>query len=97
MSLETTCAFISYPVDVSFELKNFHLMCQLLENGARLKSHSELAVAADPDGFRLSLRVHPNGANVDDKGHVSAYLMCSGGDKEHRQRWHRCQTWLHCQ
>ena len=85
MSLESTCAFLSYPIDLSFELKNFHPVCQLFESGVKLKSHSELAVAADPDGFRWYLYVHPNGWKVNDKGHVSAHLMCSGGDKEHRR------------
>ena len=44
MSLESTCKLISYPIDLSIELKKFHLMCELFENGAHLKSHSKLAV-----------------------------------------------------
>ena len=85
MSLDSTHALISYPIALSMELKNFHLICQLSENGAKLRSHSELAVAADPDGCSWYLKVSPNGDSVDDKGRVSAYLHCSGGDEKHRR------------
>ena len=85
MSLDSKCALINYPISLSIELKDFHLMCEMFENGAKLKSHSGLAVAADPDGFRWHLIVYPNGEKVDYKGHVTVFLKCSGGDKKHRR------------